>query len=127
MPPLEPPEPPEPLPPETPPCCAVVSSWREAPGSFAGVQVVVVPSALTVRTPGVSVAFPLAPGLYAPLRSGIAMGCPVLIGSLFTAPSVFTVPLSAPPTLTAIEGLTEPAGMSAGLSMTDLPNLTVRS
>lgn len=62
-----------------------------------------------------------------PFRSGIAIGWPDLIGAALVGPSTFTDPLSAPPTLTSIDGLTESLGMSAGLSMTDLPNFTVRA
>ncbi len=90
-------------------------------------QVVVVPAAITVRTPGLSVDFPLAPGLYVPVRSGISMGAPVLMTSLLSGPSTVTVPRSAPPSLTSMDGLTCSAGMSIGLSMTDLLNFTVRS
>ena len=54
------------------------------------------------------------------------MGSPDLMGSLFVGPSTCTVPLSAPPSFTSIDGLTESAGMSAGLSMTDFLNWTVR-
>ncbi len=49
------------------------------------------------------------------------------MGSLFAGPSVVTAPLSAPPTRTCRDGLTAPAGMSAGLSITDFANFTVRS
>lgn len=90
-------------------------------------QVVVVPAASTVSTPGLSVDFPLAPGLYVPVRSGISIGAPVLMTSLFRGPTTWTVPLSAPPSLTSMEGFTWFAGMSIGLSITDLLNFTVRA
>lgn len=53
-------EPPEP--PEAPLACSVVSRVRET-SVRSGVQVVVVPSASMVSTPGESVEEPLAPGL----------------------------------------------------------------
>ncbi len=61
------------------------------------------------------------------MRSGISIGAPALTGSALTGPSTWTVPLSAPPRTTSIDGLTEPSGISAGLSITDFPNRTVRS
>ncbi|CAM5343382.1 hypothetical protein SALBM311S_07731 [Streptomyces alboniger] len=59
-----PPDPEEPAepPPDAPLACSAVSSLRET-SDLVGVQVVVVPRALTVRTPGDSVDSPLAPGL----------------------------------------------------------------
>src|SRR2546421_3191038 len=55
------------------------------------------------------------------------MGSPDLMSLEFVGPSTCTVPLSAPPRTTSIDGLTEPLGMSAGLSITDFLNCTVRS
>ncbi|WP_329187513.1 hypothetical protein [Actinacidiphila glaucinigra] len=56
VPPDVPDDPPEP--PVIPPSCPVTSGVRETPGSSVGVQVVVVPRASAVRTPGVRVARP---------------------------------------------------------------------
>ncbi len=50
------------VPPAAPPGCSVVSRRSET-AVFVGVHVVVVPSALTVSTPGDSVEVPLAPGV----------------------------------------------------------------
>jgi hypothetical protein len=112
--------------PDAPLACSVVSRVSET-SDFVGVQVVVVPRALTVRTPGDSVDVPLAPGLYVPVRSGMSIGSPDLMAAELVGPSTWTVPLSAPPRTTSIDGFTESAGMSAGLSITDPLNFTVRS
>ncbi|KRD17279.1 hypothetical protein ASE41_21375 [Streptomyces sp. Root264] len=58
---VDPPEDDEP-PPDAPLACSAVSSVRET-AVLSGVQVVVVPMASTVRTPGESVDSPVAPGL----------------------------------------------------------------
>ena len=117
--------PPEPeVPPDAPPSCSSVVRVREA-SVLSGLQVVVVPRALIVRTPGDSVDSPVAPGLYVPVMSGISIGSPDLMGAELVGPSTWTEPVSAPPRVTSMEGFTESAGMSAGLSIGEFLNCTV--
>ena len=52
----------------------MTSRVSEGLGLLVGVQVVVVPSALMVRTPAVKVTLPVFFGVYVPVRSLILMG-----------------------------------------------------
>lgn len=49
------------------------------------------------------------------------------IGSALAGPETLTVPLSAPPSFTSMEGLSAPAGRAMGAAIAPLAVLTVRS
>lgn len=116
-------------PPDAPPCWAVVSSSSDAltaPLTVHGMLIFEPPSVTSiVRVPGVRVDLPEAPGLYVPVMSGRSTGLPVFRGSGFPGPVTATEPLSAPPMTIRMDGLSAPAGRSAGLSITPLAVLTV--
>lgn len=117
--------------PEAPPCWAVVSSSSDGvaePLTLHGMLIFEAPSVTSiVRVPGLSVDLPDAPGLYVPVMSARSTGLPCSSGSALAGPVTFTEPLSAPPMVTSMDGLSAPAGSAAGLSITPLAVLTVRA
>src|SRR5690606_13432800 len=108
--------PPSCAPPPPPP--AVTSRTRDGPGSFVGVQVVVMPRASMVSTPAVKVTSPLSAGVYVPLKSLIFMGVLAGIAASLAGPVTSRVPLSAPPSSMVALGLIAPLPSSTGLEET---------